>query len=265
MQSPISARSRGERLGRRFVTPSAGATSRQVSRHSTVDASVAARRTLGVAICATRATPGRGCTPSTPSSAAKRDGLRADRDPWRSRLAVGLSARAVRARASRCSTRSRIARRRAPWTAAAASPRRPDRSDVTALVSTSKPASVRDTSLATIRSTCFRSRFARRAGTTSSVSAAKPTSSGPPPVAGAARRARRGCPASASARASAVVVLGDLLRRAIRRRVVGDRRRHDRRRPCAPARVITASCISAALRTRTTSRTGGGIERRSAR
>src|SRR6185503_173281 len=54
---------------------------------------------------------------------------------------------------------------------------------VTALVSTSKPASLRETSLATMRSACLRSRFAAAEATTFSVSAAKPMRTGPSPFA----------------------------------------------------------------------------------
>src|SRR5262245_15268691 len=61
---------------------------------------------------------------------------------------------------------------------------------VTALVSTSKPASVRETSLATITSACLRARLSIAFATTLSVSAAKPTSSGPFPD------ANRRCPRS---------------------------------------------------------------------
>ena len=49
---------------------------------------------------------------------------------------------------------------------------------VTSFVSTSKPASVRDTSFATIRSTPFSRCFRRAPATTSDVSAANPTSNG---------------------------------------------------------------------------------------
>ena len=116
---------------------------------------------------------------------------------------------------------------------------------VTALVSTSKPASSRDTSLATIRSICLASRLAAARALTSSVSAAKPTSSGPRPL------ARRRAPRSAENVRSLpqhqrqrLVALGDFCPARCCRRVVGDGGRHDHH-VRASACCSTAPCISA--------------------
>ena len=105
---------------------------------------------------------------------------------------------------------------------------------VTALVSTSKPASaarhvVGDDQVDGLLPCSLRSRVRDRRR---AVSAAKPTSTGRPCC---ARRQlaeiAEDVPACASASASAARRPFDLLRRRLRRRVVGDRGRHDRRRP----------------------------------
>ncbi len=81
----------------------------------------------------------------------------------------------------------------------------------------------------------------------------------------AAGRARRGCRACASSvSVSAPSLLGDLLSATVCRRVVGHGGRHDHHIRPPVARAITAACISAALRTRTTLDAGRRLEVRRA-
>ena len=98
---------------------------------------------------------------------------------------------------------------------------------VTSLVSTSKPASVRDTSFATTRSTRF-SRCLRRAlATTSVVSAANPTSSGRSPPARCRPSSARMSGVRTSVQRQRVRVLVDLLSRRVGGSIVGHGGRHD--------------------------------------
>ena len=96
----------------------------------------------------------------------------------------------------------------------------------------------RDTSLATIRSTCFRSRFAVARATTCSVSAANPTSSGPPPV---ATRRRPSSPRMSgvlfSTQRQRLAALRHLLRARARPACSRPPPPPSRRRPCPSARA----------------------------
>ena len=191
VQSPRSARIREVRRDSAAPAGPAGLAGRRPGRDRRPRARSRCARASRVA-----------ATPATPSLGRGTSGVRPARDAGR----IIATASAPAAASSSASTRSRIARGDVGLRLQRQRPRAVlGRTSVTALVSTSKPASVRDTSLATIRSTCLRRALLRaRRATTSPVSAAKPTSTAcraAPPR--AARRARPGCPASASARASA--------------------------------------------------------------
>ena len=86
----------------------------------------------------------------------------------------------VRVDASSCSTRSRIFDASSVLSCSGCSTSPSAEMKTAALVSVSKPASSRDTSLATIRSTCLDASFWRARGRGSPVSAAKPTRTGVP-------------------------------------------------------------------------------------